>query len=142
MPQIKRKETDKEKDPGAKQFTKRRSVDEGLALADAAHAMVWRLYCDVFAFWRGCRGKTCRRHRRCRGAPAPCLMRGLPAVAPAQREAAAKQVIAGGPRRIAAATHMEWLLRREPLPFVAAWRGVARPDAARPDEARAPALSL
>jgi hypothetical protein len=40
--------------PGEKDFTKRRTVDEGLALADAA---VWRLYCEAFAFWRGCRVK-------------------------------------------------------------------------------------
>ena len=63
-----------------KEFTKRRSVDAGLALADKAHAAVWRLYCEVFAFWRGCRVKKCRRHRRCLGAPAPCLMRGLASV--------------------------------------------------------------
>ena len=30
--------------PGEKDFTKRRTVDEGLALSDAAHAAVWRLY--------------------------------------------------------------------------------------------------
>ena len=47
--------------PGEKDFTKRRTVDEGLALSDAAHAAVWRLYCEVFKFWRSCRGAWRRR---------------------------------------------------------------------------------
>ncbi len=108
--------------PSEKDFTKRRTVDEGLALADAAHAAVWRLYCEVFKFWRACRVKKCRRHRRCLGAPAPCLMRGLASVPEAERQAAAAAVIAGGPRRIPPATHLEWRVRREPLPLVIAWR--------------------
>ena len=95
--------------PGEKEFTKRRTVAEGLALADAAHAAVWRLYCDVFKFWRACRVKRCRRHRRCDGEPAACLMRGLPSVPEAERQAAAAAVIAGGPRRIPPATHLEWI---------------------------------
>ena len=108
--------------PGEKDFTKRRTVDEGLALSDAAHAAVWRLYCEVFKFWRSCRVKKCRRHRRCLGEPAPCLMGGLSSVPEAQRRAAAAIVIAGGPQRMPPATHMEWRLRREPLPLVMAWR--------------------
>jgi len=108
--------------PGEKEFTKRRTVAEGLKLADAAHAAVWRLYCDVFKFWRACRVKRCRRHRRCDGEPAACLMRGLPSVPEAERQAAAAAVIAGGPRRIPPATHLEWNLRREPLPLITAWR--------------------
>ena len=108
--------------PGEKDFTKRRTVAEGLALADAAHVAVWRLYCEAFKFWRGCRNEQCRRHRRCCGAPAQCLMRGLPSVSPSQHQAAAAAVIAGGKRRAAPASHLEWQLRREPLPLVAAWR--------------------
>jgi hypothetical protein len=106
-----------------KEFTKRRSVDAGMALADKAHAAVWRLYCEALAFWRQCRSKQCRRHRRCLGAPAQCLMRGLASVPEAEQRAAAAMVIAGGPRRVAPETHMEWRLRREPLPLVMAWRG-------------------
>jgi len=53
-----------------------------LALANAAHAATWRFYCEVFAFWRACRGKQCRRHGRCHGGPARFLMRGLPSVSP------------------------------------------------------------
>jgi hypothetical protein len=127
MPPSKRSVRSKQKTPVEKAFTKRRSVDDGLALADQAHAAVWRLYCEVFAFWRGCRVKKCRRHRRCLGAPAPCLMRGLACVPEAEQRAAAAAVIAGGPRRVAPATHMEWRLRREPLPLVMAWRGDTGP---------------
>src|SRR2546421_5184265 len=71
MPPSKRSARSKQKACVEKEFTKRRSVDAGMALADAAHAAVWRLYCEVFAFWRGCRVKKCRRHRRCVGEPAP-----------------------------------------------------------------------
>jgi hypothetical protein len=121
MQRAKNKES-KHEAPREKDFTKRRSVAAGLKLADDAHAVVWRLYCDVFAFWRGCRKKPCKRHQRCCGEPAGCLMRGLPSVPPAEREKAAKEVIAGGPKRIAPASHIEWHLRREPLPMIAAWR--------------------
>ncbi len=112
----------RKKTPNEKHFTKRRTVGEGLKLADAAHGAVWRLYCDVFGFWRACAGKKCRRHRRCLGEPAGCLMRGLPSVPQALRLAAAKEVAAGGPRRVPPATHMEWIARREPLPVLTAWR--------------------
>jgi hypothetical protein len=122
MPPPKQSVPRKQRAPGEKDFTKRRTVDEGLALSDVAHAAVWRLYCDVFKFWRSCRVKRCRRHRRCLGDPAPCLMGGLPSVPEAQRRAAAAMVIAGGPRRLAPSTHMEWRLRREPLPLVIEWQ--------------------
>jgi hypothetical protein len=110
------------KAPSEKDFAKRRTVEQGLQLADAAHAAVWRLYCEVFAFWRGCAVKKCRRHRRCLGEPAGCLMRGMPSVPQARRLAAEKEVMAGGPRRIAPATHLEWVARREPLPLLTSWR--------------------
>jgi hypothetical protein len=122
MPPPKQSVPRKQRAPGEKDFTKRRTVDEGLALSDAAHAAVWRLYCEVFKFWRSCRIKRCRRHRRCLGEPALCLMRGLSSVPETQQRAAAAAVIAGGPRRLAPSTHMEWRLRREPLPLVMAWR--------------------
>jgi hypothetical protein len=109
-------------EPNQKNFTKRRTVEQGLQLADAAHAAVWRLYCETFAFWRACSGKKCRRQRRCLGNPAACLMCGLPRVAPARRLAAEKEVTAGGPRRIPPATHLEWLARRQPLPALTSWR--------------------
>jgi hypothetical protein len=109
-----------------KQYLKRRSVEDGIKLADAAHVATWRLYCEVLRFWRACKVRKCRRHRRCLGEPAGCLMRGLPSVPEVQRIAAAKEVIVGGPRRIAPATHLEWVVRREPLPALTSWRGMGR----------------
>jgi hypothetical protein len=35
---------------------------------------------------------------------------------------AEKEVVAGGPRRLPAATHLEWLVRRLPLPSLTRWR--------------------
>jgi hypothetical protein len=88
------------KHPQEKDFLKRRSKEDGIKLADAAHVATWRLYCEALHFWRTCKGRKCRRHRYCLGQPASCLMRGLPGVSQAQRLAAATDVIAGGPRRI------------------------------------------
>jgi len=113
------------KQPADKQFLKRRTVDQGIKLADDAHAAVWRLYCDVFRFWRWCFAKPCKRHRRCSGEPARCLMQCLPSVPPAERPKARMKVIAGGPRRIPPASHMEYLVRRQELPALTAWRGGA-----------------
>jgi hypothetical protein len=110
------------KPPNEKDFTKRRSVADGLKLADAAHAATWRLYCDVLCLWHTCRNKKCRRHRRCTGEPAACLLRALPFIPLARREEAAKLVVAGGPRRLPPATHLEWIVRREPLPKLMTWR--------------------
>jgi hypothetical protein len=84
---------------------------------------VWRLYCEVFRFWRICRNKPCKRHRRCAGEPARCLMQGLPSVPPAERPKAQSEVIAGGPRKIPPASHMEYLVRRQPLHALTGWRG-------------------
>ena len=49
-------------------------------------------------------------------------MRNLPFVPPAERLKAEKDVIAGGPRRIAPATHMEWQVRRTALATLVSWR--------------------
>jgi len=35
-----------------REFTKRRTAEAGLKLADAAHVATWRLYCEVLALWR------------------------------------------------------------------------------------------
>jgi hypothetical protein len=123
----------KSKQPTEKQFLKRRTVAQGLKLADDAHAAVWRLYCEVFRFWRSCRMKRCKREKRCLGEPAGCLMRGLPGVPANERETARAQVRAGGPRRIPPASHMEYVVRRQALPILTTWRG--RAPAIRPREA-------
>ena len=91
------------KPPKQPNYLKRRTFAEGKAQVDAAHVATWRLYCEVQAFRRRCPGAVCKRHRRCTGEPAGRLMRGLPSVPPAQRLKAEQKVIAGGPRRIAAA---------------------------------------
>jgi hypothetical protein len=54
-------------------------------------------------------------------------MRGLPAVPQERRLAVANEVIAGGPRRIAPASHMEWLVRRQPMPMLTSWRAGQEP---------------
>ena len=107
--------------PDRQKFLKRRSFEDGRALVDAAHIATHRLYCDALFFWRRCSKRTCQRHRRCLGEPTGCLLRGLPYVPPSRRLKAQKQVIAGGPRRIAPATHMEWFVRRTELAKLASW---------------------
>ena len=108
--------------PGAPDYEKRRSFAEGRALVDAAHVATHRLYCDVLAFWRRCSRTPCKRHRRCVGEPTGCLMRGLPSVAEAKRLRAQAEVIAGGPRLIPPATHIEYQVRRTALAAVVSWR--------------------
>jgi hypothetical protein len=102
-------------------FLKRRSFEEGRALVAAAHIATHGLYCDTLKFWRGCRSRRCKRHRRCMGAPTGCLMRGLPSVPGPQRLTAQQEVIDGGPRRIAPVTHIEWCLRRTELATLVSW---------------------
>jgi hypothetical protein len=102
-------------------YLKRRTFEQGCAEIDAAHIATYRLYCDALRFWRRCTKPTCKRHRRCLGEPAGCLLRGLPYVPQARRLEAQKQVIAGGRRRIAPATHIEWFLRRTALATVVSW---------------------
>jgi hypothetical protein len=102
-------------------FLKRRSFAEGRALIDAAHVATHRLYCDALKFWRRCGLRTCRRHRRCLGAPTKCLLRGLPFVPPSRRERAQQEVVAGGPRRIPPRSHVEWHVRRTDIATVVSW---------------------
>jgi len=49
-------------------------------------------------------------------------MNALPTVPQARPLEAAKEVMAGGPRRVPAATHLEWNVRRQPLPSLMNWR--------------------
>ena len=108
--------------PTAKDFLKRRSEQEGLALADAAHLATYRLYCDALGYWRRCNKPRCKRQRCCLGDAAGCLLRGLMHTPQAERLVAEREVIAGGPRRIPPATHMEWLVRRSTLQKLVSWR--------------------
>jgi hypothetical protein len=112
----------RKKSPKQPNFLKRRTFEQGKAEIDAAHVTTWRLYCDTLAFWRRCPNKACKRHRRCSGEPAGCLMRGLPGVPRAARLKAEQDVIAGGPQRIAPASHVEWTVRRSALETLASWK--------------------
>jgi hypothetical protein len=96
-------------------------VRAGRAEVDAAHVATCRLYCDALDLWRRCVKLRCRRHRCCLGEPTGCFVRGLPAVSAKRRLKAQKQVIAGGPRRIAPATHIEWTVRRSALKQIVSW---------------------
>jgi hypothetical protein len=102
-------------------YLKRRSFEQGKAEVDAAHIATHRLYCDALRFWRRCPQRTCQRHRRCLGEPTGCLTRGLMFVPPSRRLKAQQEVIAGGRRRIAPATHMEWFVRRNELAKLVSW---------------------
>jgi hypothetical protein len=110
------------KPPDQPDFLKRRTFEEGKALLDAAHSATHRLYCETLRFWRHCPLRACKRHRRCVGEPTGCLLRNLRPLPGAQRLQAEKEVIAGGPRRIPPATHVEWFIRRTELHTVVSWR--------------------
>jgi hypothetical protein len=107
--------------PDQPEYLKRRTFERGRAEVDAAHIATCRLYCDALHLWRRCAQPTCRRHRHCLGEPTSCFVRGLPTVPPARRLEAQKEVIAGGPRRIAPATHIEWTVRRSALKQIVSW---------------------
>jgi len=106
---------------GRPNYNKRHSFEEGRTLVEAAHLATQRLYCETFKFWRSCPVRACKRHRRCAGNPAACLMRGLPSVPYRDRIAAEKEVLAGGPRRLPPTTHYEWQLRRTELATLQSW---------------------
>jgi hypothetical protein len=111
----------RKKPPDQPDFLKRRTFEQGKAELDAAHIATDRLYCDALDLWRRCALKICRRHRRCLGESVGCFVRALPTVPPSRRLKAQKEVIAGGPRRIAPATHIEWFVRRTELKKVVSW---------------------
>ena len=103
-------------------FQKRRSFAQGKAEIDAAHVATCRLYCDALRFWRRCVERPCQRHRRCAGDAFHCLGAGHYLVPPSQRLRAQKQVVAGGPRRIPTATHIEWTVRRNSFAELLRWQ--------------------
>jgi len=102
-------------------YLKRRSFDDGLALVNAAHKATHALYCEALRFWLGCARPSCKRHRRCCGDASRCLMRGLIYTPQSKRVRAQASVIAGGPRRIKPATHVEWFVRRSDMGSVFTW---------------------
>jgi hypothetical protein len=50
------------------------------------------------------------------------MPRALPDLRPQHRIEARRQVVAGGPHRIAPATHIEWFVRRQELKELMRWR--------------------
>ena len=103
-------------------FHKRRSFEQGKAEIDAAHVATCRLYCETLRFWRHCTTRrACRRHRRCCGDPTDCLGRNHFYVPQSRRLRARQDVIAGGRRRIAPPTHVEWTVRRVPFFDLMKW---------------------
>ncbi|HEX3502954.1 MAG TPA: hypothetical protein VHU22_06150 [Xanthobacteraceae bacterium] len=107
------------KKPANRQYlNKRYTPSEQQALYNAALAATRRIYCDVLELWRSCTKPRCRRHRRCAGEPRACLRRVYNDLPSHRHDALQAQVIAGGPRRIPPATHVEWELRQSPLSSV------------------------
>jgi hypothetical protein len=111
----------REKPEKPQNFLKRRTFKEGKRQVDDAHYATHRLYCEALGFWRGCKMRQCQRHRRCMGEASICLARNLPSVPRWRLFEAQKEVIAGGPRRISPATHIEWTVRRSELAKLIAW---------------------
>jgi hypothetical protein len=64
---------------------------------DVAAAAAQREYCDIFAFWRACRRKACRRAKACGGDALLCLQRGFAQVPDEACERALARVIAATP---------------------------------------------
>lgn len=120
MPKRRREAGDSK--PGSKgDFLKRRTFEQGKKQLDEAHYATHRLYCDVFGFWRGCKLRMCKRHRRCIGEATICLTRGLSTVPMARQRLAKKEVIAGGPRRQPLASHVERTVRESDLAQLLTW---------------------
>ncbi len=95
-------------------YNKRLTPDEQVVQREAAFAAIRRLYAEALPLWRFCKRGYCRRHQQCSGEMRPCLERGWPLMPPALQKQAYDQVRVGGPRRLPAATHTEWHLRRDP----------------------------
>lgn len=121
----KRRDKSRDKKPGERgNYLKRRTFEEGKKQIDDAHYATHRLYCDLFGFWRGCKLRMCKRHRRCIGEATICLMRGLPKVPMARQRLAKKEVIAGGLRRLPPASHVERTVRESDIEQLLTWKFV------------------
>jgi hypothetical protein len=95
-------------------YNKRLTRDEQVAQREVAFDAIRRLYAEALPLWQFCGRGFCRRHQTCSGEVRPCLKRAWPLFPPALLETAHALARAGGPRRLPASTHVEWLLRRFP----------------------------
>jgi hypothetical protein len=97
------------------QWHKRHTPEEQREQRAAAFAAIRKLYAEVLPVWRTCQRGFCRRHKSCGGANAQrCLTRCWPLLSEQQQTRAWVDVIAGGPRRVRSATHLEQHLRSYP----------------------------
>jgi hypothetical protein len=90
---------------------------------DAAASAVQREYCDIFAFWRGCKLEACRRAKACGGDPHVCLKRGFAQVPDDAADRALMRVTAATPvdadrptqlaRRMSPRSFFLWPLREQ-----------------------------
>lgn len=71
--------------------------EEWQARFNAGAKQAQREYCDIFAFWRACRRKPCRRAKKCLGHARTCLKRGIDGVPYDMRDAANRRIIAATP---------------------------------------------
>jgi hypothetical protein len=96
-------------------YNKRLTPDEQVVQREAAFAAIRRLYAESLPLWRFCPSGFCRPHKRCSGKDVlRCLEHGWPRMPPEQQTRVHREVIAGGPRHIPPASHVEWDLRRYP----------------------------
>jgi hypothetical protein len=93
-------------DEGENRMTKttKFAPKEWQARFNAGAKQAQREYCTIFAFWRACRHKPCRRSQQCLGHARTCLKRGLDAVPYADQHAANLRIIAATPPRTDAPT--------------------------------------
>jgi hypothetical protein len=76
--------------------------EEFRARFEAEKAKVQQHYCTLFAFWRSCRFKLCRRAHVCRGDLAECLKRSGHKVPRAEQFEAREKLLQGTPRNLPA----------------------------------------
>jgi hypothetical protein len=100
-------------------LNKRYTPERQQARKDAARDAVRRLYCDSLELWRTCAAGRCRRHRRCAGDSRACMRRVWNDIPRHREKQIWAAVIAGGPRKIAPANHVEWNMRRNPPDTIA-----------------------
>jgi hypothetical protein len=76
--------------------------EEFRARFEAEKAKVQQHYCTLFAFWRSCRFKPCRRAHACRGDLHECLQRSVHKVSRADQFVAREKLLQATPRNLPA----------------------------------------
>lgn len=108
--------------------------EEFRARFNAEAAKVQRHYCTLFAFWRACRFKLCRREQACRGDHSECLKALVDRVPRRQQFDARMKLLQETPRNLGAPERAArefmpsepWAFRPQLIP-----RGWTRPSARR-----------